>query len=171
VAELIAERSPATTTGDQPAELMAQLEQHRVELTAHCYRMLGSAFEAEDAVQETLLRAWRAYDRFEGRAALRSWLYRIATNVCLSMLSASQRRARPIDLSPSSTADSALGTPLPETAWIEPVPDIRVVAAGDQRHHVLPGHGALLPALRAAAAPRGVVLPGRAGCRSAPPRR
>ncbi len=131
MAELIAERSPATTTGDQPAELMAQLEQHRVELTAHCYRMLGSAFEAEDAVQETLLRAWRAYDRFEGRAALRSWLYRIATNVCLSMLSASQRRARPIDLSPSSTADSALGTPLSETAWIEPVPDIRVVAAGD----------------------------------------
>ena len=131
MAELIAERSPATTTGDQPAELMAQLEQHRVELTAHCYRMLGSAFEAEDAVQETLLRAWRAYDRFEGRAALRSWLYRIATNVCLSMLSASQRRARPIDLSPSSTAASALGTPLPETAWIEPVPDIRVVAAGD----------------------------------------
>jgi RNA polymerase sigma-70 factor (ECF subfamily) len=131
MAESIAERSPATTTGDQPAELMAQLEQHRVELTAHCYRMLGSAFEAEDAVQETLLRAWRAYDRFEGRAALRSWLYRIATNVCLSMLSASQRRARPIDLSPSSTADSALGTPLPETTWIEPVPDIRVVAAGD----------------------------------------
>ena len=131
MAESIAERSPATTTGDLPAELMTQLEQHRVELTAHCYRMLGSAFEAEDAVQETLLRAWRAYDRFEGRAALRSWLYRIATNVCLSMLSASQRRARPIDLSPSSTADSALGTPLPETAWIEPVPDIRVVAAGD----------------------------------------
>ena len=129
--ESIAERSPATATGDLPAELMTQLEQHRVELTAHCYRMLGSAFEAEDAVQETLLRAWRAYDRFEGRAALRSWLYRIATNVCLSMLSASQRRARPIDLSPSSTADSALGTPLPETAWIEPVPDIRVVAAGD----------------------------------------
>ncbi|MBA3796452.1 MAG: sigma-70 family RNA polymerase sigma factor [Candidatus Limnocylindrales bacterium] len=131
MAESIAERSPATATGDLPAELMTQLEQHRVELTAHCYRMLGSAFEAEDAVQETLLRAWRAYDRFEGRAALRSWLYRIATNVCLSMLSASQRRARPIDLSPSSTADSALGTPLPETAWIEPVPDIRVVAAGD----------------------------------------
>jgi RNA polymerase sigma-70 factor (ECF subfamily) len=131
MAESIAERSPATATGDLPAELMTQLEQHRVELTAHCYRMLGSAFEAEDAVQETLLRAWRAYDRFEGRAALRSWLYRIATNVCLSMLSASQRRARPIDLSPSSTADSALGTPLPETAWIEPVPDIRVVATGD----------------------------------------
>ncbi len=131
MAESIAERSAATTTGDLPAELMAQLEQHRVELTAHCYRMLGSAFEAEDAVQETLLRAWRAYDRFEGRSALRSWLYRIATNVCLSMLSASQRRARPIDLSPSSTADSALGAPLPETAWIEPMPDIRVVAAGD----------------------------------------
>lgn len=118
----------ADLPADLSGELMARLEQHRVELTAHCYRMLGSAFEAEDAVQETLLRAWRAYDRFEGRAALRSWLYRIATNVCLSMLTASQRRARPIDLSPASTADAALGAALPESAWVEPMPDSRAVA-------------------------------------------
>ncbi len=129
MAELTAIRGASTATGDPSAEVMAQLEQHRVELTAHCYRMLGSAFEAEDAVQETLLRAWRAYDRFEGRSALRSWLYRIATNVCLSMLTASQRRARPMDLGPSSSADSSLGAPLEEAAWVEPMPDSRAVAA------------------------------------------
>jgi RNA polymerase sigma-70 factor (ECF subfamily) len=92
--------------------------------------MLGGAFEAEDAVQETFVRAWRAVDRFEGRAALRSWLYKIATNVCLSMLGASQRRARPVDLGPARTADTALGAPLPATAWLEPIPDARVVPAG-----------------------------------------
>jgi RNA polymerase sigma-70 factor (ECF subfamily) len=99
-----------------------ELEQHRRELTAHCYRMLGSPFEAEDAVQETLLRAWKNLDRFEGRSALRSWLYKIATNVCLDQLEGSQRRARPMDLGPA-------GEPVienlrtPEVPWLQPVPD------------------------------------------------
>jgi RNA polymerase sigma-70 factor (ECF subfamily) len=109
-----------------------RLEQHRKELTAYCYRMLASAFEAEDAVQETLVRAWRSFDRFEGRSSLRSWLYRIATNVCLDMLKSGQRRARPIDLGPASTADAMLGDALPEVTWIEPIPDARVLSdAGD----------------------------------------
>jgi RNA polymerase sigma-70 factor (ECF subfamily) len=90
--------------------------------------MLGSAFEAEDAVQETLVRAWRGFDRFEGRAALRSWLYRIATNVCLDMLNGRERRARPMDLGPATTAETPLGAPLPGGGWIEPIPDGRVLA-------------------------------------------
>ena len=98
------------------------LEQYRVELTAYCYRMLGSAFEAEDAVQETLIRGWRAIDRFEGRSALRTWLYRIATNVCFDMLKGRQRRARPIDLGPASTFNTPLPAPLPEITWVEPIP-------------------------------------------------
>ena len=105
-----------------------QLERYRKELTAYAYRMLGSAFEAEDAVQETLIRAWRGFDRFEGRSALRSWLYRIATNVCLDMLSGTERRARPMDLAPAKSADVPLPEPLPETTWIVPIPDGRVVA-------------------------------------------
>ncbi|NEE29869.1 sigma-70 family RNA polymerase sigma factor, partial [Streptomyces sp. SID7982] len=80
------------------AGIDSRLEGHRVELTGYCYRMLGSAFEAEDAVQDTLVRAWRNFDKFEGRSSLRSWLYRIATNVCLDMLNAGNKRARPVDL-------------------------------------------------------------------------
>ena len=91
--------------------------------------MLGSPFEAEDAVQETLIRAWRGLDRFEGRAALRSWLYRIATNVCLDMLNGRERRARPMDLGPAREPVGANLRTLPEVTWIEPIPDGRVVAA------------------------------------------
>lgn len=110
-------------------DLEAQLEQYRKELTAYSYRMLGSTFEAEDAVQEALLRAWRSYDSFEGRAALRSWLYRITTNVCLDMLNGKERRARPMDMGPAQSADTPLPEPLPEVTWIEPIPDGRVLPA------------------------------------------
>src|SRR5919199_351586 len=120
------EEGPALTA--TPA--FGELEQHRRELTAYCYRMLGSPFEAEDAVQETLLRAWRSLDRFEGRSALRSWLYKIATNVCLDMLQGSQRRARPMDLGPARAPDGPVGEILPEATWIEPVPDRLVVSDG-----------------------------------------
>jgi RNA polymerase sigma-70 factor (ECF subfamily) len=100
-----------------------ELESHRAELTAHCYRMLGSPFDAEDAVQEALVRAWRARDRFERRAAVRSWLYRIATNVCLDMLKGRERRARPMDLGPArEPLESNLNT-RSEKTWIEPIPE------------------------------------------------
>ncbi|MBA2461839.1 MAG: sigma-70 family RNA polymerase sigma factor [Actinobacteria bacterium] len=108
-----------------------RLEQHRAELTAYCYRMLGSPFEAEDGVQETFIRAWRSFDRFEGRAALRSWLYRIATNVCLDMLNGRERRARPMDLGPAREPDAANLNTLPEATWIQPMPDGLVVPEGD----------------------------------------
>jgi RNA polymerase sigma-70 factor (ECF subfamily) len=122
--------SPAPTK-PAAADLERRLEQHRVELTAYCYRMLGSAFEAEDAVQETFIRAWRGYDRFEGRAELRSWLYRIATNACLDLLSGRNRRARPMDLGPSREPEVANLRTLPEATWIEPIPDARVLPEGD----------------------------------------
>jgi RNA polymerase sigma-70 factor (ECF subfamily) len=104
------------------APASGELEQHRRELTAHCYRMLGSPFEAEDAVQETFLRAWRGLDRFEGRAALRSWLYRIATNVCLDLLGNKERRTRPMDLGPAGEPVLENLQELPEATWIEPLP-------------------------------------------------
>ncbi|MEA2615747.1 MAG: polymerase sigma-70 factor, subfamily [Chloroflexota bacterium] len=125
-----ADRAGHSTAADGAVDLEHRLEQHRVELTAYSYRMLGSASDAEDAVQETMVRAWRSLDRFEGRATLRTWLYRIATNVCVDMLSGRERRVRPIDLGPSTTAGAALGAPLPETAWIQPIPDGRVLPAG-----------------------------------------
>jgi RNA polymerase sigma-70 factor, ECF subfamily len=112
-------------------ELEETLEQHRAELTGYCYRMLGSAFEAEDAVQETLVRAWRGFDKFEGRSAVRSWLYRIATNVCLDMLQSRKRRALPMDLGPASPGDVSAGDRLPENLWLQPIPDGRALPPSD----------------------------------------
>ena len=105
---------------------VTQLEQHRVALTGHCYRMLGGAMDADDAVQETLVRAWRSLDRFDGRASLRTWLYRIATNVCLDALSDRARRTRAVDDHREGSVDDAL-EPRPRTHWLEPVADARVV--------------------------------------------
>src|SRR5579859_7850621 len=103
------------------------LEQYRRELTGYCYRMLGSGFEAEDAVQETMLRAWRHSEGFEGRSSVRSWLYRIATNVCIDMHRHVQRRARPMEMGPSSPPEeSLLGPQLPEATWVTPIADWRV---------------------------------------------
>ncbi|WP_327295714.1 sigma-70 family RNA polymerase sigma factor [Streptomyces sp. NBC_01197] len=108
-------------------DIDARLEGHRTELAGYCYRMLGSAFEAEDAVQDTMVRAWRSFDRFEGRSSLRSWLYRIATNVCLDMLNAGNKRARPMDLNEATPVAQAALNAQPEAAWLEPVPDGRVL--------------------------------------------
>ena len=120
----------ATASAAPPAPLDQQLEHYRRELTGYAYRLLGSTFEAEDAVQETLLRAWRAFDRFEGRSSLRSWLYKIATNVCMDLLAGRRRRLRPMDLGPAGPADERLlGDPLPEVTWIEPMPDERILPA------------------------------------------
>jgi RNA polymerase sigma-70 factor, ECF subfamily len=116
-----------TETAPGPDLTPQHLEVHRRELTGYCYRMLGSVFEADDAVQETMVRAWRNAAGFEGRSTVRSWLYRIATNVCLDMLRSRQRRAVAMDLGPSSTADSFLGATKPESAWVTPIPDARVV--------------------------------------------
>src|SRR5881296_2016147 len=102
----------------------AQLEQHRSALTGHCYRMMGSIVDADDAVQETMVRAWRAQERFDGRASLRTWLHRIATNVCLDMLADRPRgRARPVEDGPVGTVDAFHGETHPRTYWLEPVPD------------------------------------------------
>ncbi len=108
-----------------------RLEPHRRELTAYCYRMLASPFEAEDAVQETLIRAWRGLDRFEGRSALRSWLYSIATNVCLDMLNGRERRARPMDLGPARSPNAENLSTLSEASWIQPIPDSLLASGQD----------------------------------------
>ncbi|HZG92014.1 MAG TPA: sigma-70 family RNA polymerase sigma factor [Pseudonocardia sp.] len=121
------------TVGDTavpPTGEDAPWEQYRRELRAYCYRMLGSSADAEDAVQDTMVRAWKGFDRFEGRSALRSWLYRIATNVCLTMLEGRNRRARPMDMGPVGSATADLKPPLTETTWVEPVPDERVLPTG-----------------------------------------
>jgi len=118
------------TSPDAGARLEAELESHRRALTGFCYRMLGSGSEAEDAVQETIVRAWRAADRLQAREALKSWLYRIASNVCFDMLQGAQRRAVPMDLAPPSDADAALGHGLPEHAWVQPIADSQVLAPG-----------------------------------------
>ena len=110
---------------------LADLEPYRRELTAYCYRMLGSGFEAEDAVQEVMLRAWRKADSFEGRSSVKSWLYRIATNVCIDMSRQVQRRARPMEMGPASPPqEKYLGPLLPEPTWITPMPDSKVAPEG-----------------------------------------
>ncbi len=105
-----------------------QLDVHREALVGHCYRMLGSAAEADDAVQETLLRAWRALDGFDGRASLRTWLYRIATNVCLDALADQTRRERPVGMGPAGTVHDDL-VERPRTHWLEPIPDVQALPA------------------------------------------
>ena len=124
-------RDPSSTVTPDAGKLGDQFEQHRAELRAYCYRMLGSPFEAEDAVQETFIRAWRGFENFEGRSALRSWLYRIATNVSLDMLNGREWRARPMDLGPArEPIESNLNT-LPEVTWIEPIPADGLVVPAD----------------------------------------
>src|SRR6201986_913343 len=119
-----------------------ELEQYRRELTGYCYRMLGSAFDAEDAVQETMVRAWRSLDRFEGRSALKSWLYRIATNVCFDQLSGREKRARPMDLGPAQEPLLENLAELPEVTWITPLPTPDELA--EQRETLRPAFVAAL---------------------------
>jgi RNA polymerase sigma-70 factor (ECF subfamily) len=123
---VVADGGSVSPTG---ADLEHALESHRRELTGFCYRMLGAGSEAEDAVQETMVRAWRNLDSFEGRSSLRSWLYRIANNICVDMVRSPQRRARPMEMGPSTaTADVVLGRPLHESVFVQPVADERVIA-------------------------------------------
>jgi RNA polymerase sigma-70 factor (ECF subfamily) len=115
-----------------------EAEKFRVELTGYAYRMLGAAAEAEDAVQETLLRAWQHAGRFDaGRGSLRTWLYRIATNVCLDMLRSAQRRARAVDLGPAAEAGAPLGAPLAPGTWVRPIADERVLPADDPAEYAV----------------------------------
>ncbi len=119
-----------TSTTPIDGDVTERLEPFRRSLMAHCYRMLGSAFDADDAVQETMVRAWRSIDRYEGRGPFEAWLYRIATNVCLNMLRGRGRRALPMDLGPASSPDSPLPVPRPGATWVGPIPDAWVQAPG-----------------------------------------
>jgi RNA polymerase sigma-70 factor (ECF subfamily) len=112
---------------------ITEIESHRSALTGHCYRMLGSAFDAEDAVQETMVRAWQSLDRFEGRSSVRTWLYRIATNVCLDALSSRSRRERPVEEGPVCTPDDVLES-RPRSHWLEPIPDARALPVDANPH-------------------------------------
>jgi RNA polymerase sigma-70 factor (ECF subfamily) len=115
-----------------------QLDQYRRELTGYCYRMLGSIYEAEDAVQETMLRAWRALATFEDRTGLRPWLYRIATNVCLDLLKGRSRRALPMDVAPVATGELRPGDARPEATWVQPAPDSLILPTdGDPAEHAV----------------------------------
>jgi RNA polymerase sigma-70 factor (ECF subfamily) len=107
---------------------VAQLEQHRVALTGHCYRMLGSAVDADDAVQEAMVRAWKGLERFDGRSSMRTWLYRIATNVCLDAAADRARRQLPIEDGPVGTPEAVLES-RPRQHWLEPIPDVRALPA------------------------------------------
>src|SRR3954447_20727000 len=117
-----ADRLEAAQRGDERA-FQALLEPFRGELHAHCYRMLGSVHDAEDALQEATLRAWRGLPRFEARSSLRSWLYTIATNTCLNLIAKRPKRALPLDYGPPTDPHDGLGMPLSETVWVEPSPD------------------------------------------------
>jgi len=130
--ECVSSASPPAPTAE-----MEQIERHRPELTGYCYRMLASPFEAEDAVQETMLRAWRSIDRFEGRSALRSWLYKIATNVCLDMLSGRSRRATPMDLGPAREPIAENLNARAEATWVEPIRDDALSGAEDPAEMVV----------------------------------
>jgi RNA polymerase sigma-70 factor (ECF subfamily) len=124
-----------SATVDEAAYLRL-VESHRRELHAHCYRMLGSVQDAEDALQEALLRAWRGLPNFEGRSSLRSWLYRIATNACLTAIERRSKRMLPIEHGPAVDPASDIGPPLVETVWVEPYPDdgLEELAAPEARY-------------------------------------
>jgi RNA polymerase sigma-70 factor, ECF subfamily len=123
------ETTPPRTVGT--ADLERQLEEHRTVLTAHCRRLLGSGFEAEDAVQEAFVRAWQAFDRFEGRASVRTWLHRIATNVCLDMQRSSQRRARPVDLASWQASGPVAADASSDAAAVRPLPGCHASRVAD----------------------------------------
>src|ERR1700746_553359 len=112
----------AATANDETA-YQQLVEPHRGQLHAHCYRMLGSVHDAEDALQDALLRAWRGLSRFEGRSSLRSWLYTIATNTCLSAIERRPKRVLPLDYGPATDPHVAPGEPVTESVWLEPYPD------------------------------------------------